>query len=126
MDATEPRPHQFVVRGKVGLGVAVEADTTGAEPLEVQSGDHALAAKPVQRPEQHAIKPALMGVLKEPGELLALLDALPTALTVDVLVDQLAAESGRAVLRPCSEAHATLFQPAHVVVGLNLFARFRD
>ena len=104
MDATEPRPHQFVVRGKVGLGVAVEADTTGAEPLEVQSGDHALAAKPVQRPEQHAIEPALMGVLKEPGELLALLDALPTALTVDVLVDQLAAESGRAVLRPCSEA----------------------
>ena len=76
MDATEPRPHQFVVRGKVGLGVAVEADTTGAEPLEVQSGDHALAAKPVQRPEQHAIEPALMGVLKEPGELLALLDAL--------------------------------------------------
>ena len=127
MDATEPRPHQFVVRGKVGLGVAVETDATGAEPLKVHDrGDHALAAKPVQRPEQHAIKPALMGVLKEPGELLALLDALPTALTVDVLVDQLAAESGRAVLRPCSEAHATLFQPAHVVVGLNLFARFRD
>ena len=64
MDATEPRPHQFVVRGKVGLGVAVEADTTGAEPLEVQSGDHALAAKPVQRPEQHAIEPALMGSSK--------------------------------------------------------------
>src|SRR4030095_4579394 len=77
---------QLISSREVRLGIAVEANAAGAEPLEVHDGwHHALPAEPVQCPEQHAIEFALVGVLEQSGKLLALFAALPAALAINVL-----------------------------------------
>src|SRR5262249_25376249 len=44
------------------------------------------AGEAVECPEQHAIELALMGILEQPGELLAALGVLPAGFMVDVFV----------------------------------------
>jgi len=63
--------------------------------LQVQDGrDHAFAGEAVERPEQHAIELALVGILEQRSELLAALGALPAAFMVNVLVHELVASAG--------------------------------
>ena len=50
---------------------------------------HAFAGEAVQGPEQHAIELALVGILEQCGELLAVFGALPAAFAVDVFVGDL-------------------------------------
>src|SRR5262249_11523811 len=77
------------------LGIAVKAHAVGSQPLQVQDGrDHAFAGEAVERPEQHAIELALVGILEQRSELLAVLGALPAAFMVNVLVHELVASAG--------------------------------
>src|ERR1700760_2070197 len=56
-------PHHLVVCREQRLCIAVKTYTVVCEPLEVADGwPHALAAEAVQRPAQHKIELALMGV----------------------------------------------------------------
>ena len=53
------------------------------------SRHHAFTAETVEGPEQHAVELALVSIFEQGGELLAVLDALPARVLVDVLVDDL-------------------------------------
>src|SRR6516165_2684534 len=87
--------HKLVVGGQVRLCVTVESHAVGSQPLPVQDGrDHAFAGEAVERPEQHAIELALVGILEQRSELLAVLGALPAAFMVNVLVHELVASAG--------------------------------
>src|SRR5262245_65953975 len=58
----------------------MEGHAVGVQPLEMMDRrHHALAAKAVERPEQHAIELAAAGVLEQGGKLLALARALAAA-----------------------------------------------
>src|SRR5215831_338301 len=58
-------PNHLVIGTEVRLGVAVECHAVGIQPLEVMDRrHHTLAAKAVERPEQHAIELAAAGVLE--------------------------------------------------------------
>ena len=77
------------------LGVAVEADAAGSKALQVHDGrHHAFAGEAVERPEQHAIELALVGIPEQRGELLAILDAFAAAFVVNVFVGDLVASAG--------------------------------
>jgi hypothetical protein len=87
--------HKLVVGGEMRLGVAVEADAAGSKALQVHDGrHHAFAGEAVERPEQHAIELALVSILEQRSELLAVLGALPAALVVDIFVQELVASAG--------------------------------
>jgi hypothetical protein len=62
------------------------------------------------RPEQHAIELALVGILEQCGELLAVLGALPAAFVVHVLMHELVASAG-----------APLSQLSELVLGILAF-----
>ena len=53
------------------------------------SRHHAFTGEPIEGPEQHTVKPALVGILEQGSELLAAISALPAALLVNVLVGDL-------------------------------------
>src|SRR5215472_18910464 len=55
---------------------------------------HALAAKAVERPEQHAIELAAAGGLEQGGKLLALARSLAAAHAVNVLAHEVVARTG--------------------------------
>ena len=57
-------------------------------------GHHALAAETIERPEQHAVEPALVGIVEQGGELLAFFGAFPAGLLVDVLMNDLMTSTG--------------------------------
>src|SRR5215469_875824 len=58
-------PNHPVIGTEMRLGVAVERHAVGVQPLEVMDRrHHTLAAKAVERPEQHAIELATAGVLE--------------------------------------------------------------
>jgi hypothetical protein len=61
----------------------------------VQDGrDHAFAGEAVERPEQHAIELALVGILEQRGELFAVFGAPFAAFMVNVLVHEFVASAG--------------------------------
>ena len=100
--------HKLVVGGEMRLGVAVEADAAGSKALQVHDGrHHAFAGEAVERPEQHAIELALVGILEQRSELLAILDAFATAFVVNVFVGDLVASDG-----------APLAQLSELVLGI--------
>src|SRR6516164_1815929 len=108
--------HKLVVGGQVRLCVTVESHAVGSQPLQVQDGrDHAFAGEAVERPEQHAIELALVGILEQRSELLAVLGALPAAFMVNVLVHELVAIAG-----------APLAQLSELVLGMLAFVVGRN
>jgi hypothetical protein len=72
--------------------------------------DHAFAGEAVERLEQHAIEFALVGILEQRSELLAVLGAFPAAFVVNVLVHKLVASAG-----------APLAQLSELVLGILAF-----
>src|SRR5215472_14882938 len=88
-------PDHLVIGTEVRLGVVVERHAAGIQPLEVMDRrHHTLAAKAVERPEQHAIELAAAGVLEQGGKLFALARALAPAHAVNVLADEVVAGIG--------------------------------
>ena len=57
-------------------------------------GTHAFAGEAIERPEQHAIELALVGILEQRGELFAVFGALFAAFMVNVLVHEFVASAG--------------------------------
>ena len=77
------------------LGVRVKADAVRTQALQIPNRrHHALAAEPVQRPEQDAIELAFGSIIEQRGELLALVGTLATALVVNVFMNDLMASVG--------------------------------
>src|SRR5262249_46874967 len=72
-----------------------EGHAVGVQPIEMMDRrHHALAAKAVERPEQHAIELAAAGVLEQGSKLLALARALAAAHAVNVFADNVVARIG--------------------------------
>ena len=72
--------HEFVVGREVCLRVRVEVHPTRREPLEVRNRRcQSLPREAVEGPEHHQVKLPAVGILEQPGELPAAIDALPTA-----------------------------------------------
>src|SRR5262252_1357164 len=70
----------------------MEGHAVGVQPLEMMDRrHHALAAKAVERPEQHAIELAAAGGLEQGSKLLALARALAAAHAVNVFADNVVA-----------------------------------
>src|SRR5262245_64449524 len=73
----------------------MEGHAVGVQPLEMMDRrHHTLAAKAVERPEQHAIEFAAAGVLEQGGKLLTLTRALAAAHAVNVFADNVVARIG--------------------------------
>src|SRR5262249_40689974 len=90
----DPADH-LVIGTEVRLGVAMEGHAVGVQPLEMMDRrHHALAAKAVERPEQHAIELAAACGPEQCGKLLALARALAAAHAVNVFANNVVARIG--------------------------------
>src|SRR5262249_61294415 len=98
------------------LRTAGNATAVERRALQVHDGrHHAFAGKAVERPEQDAIELALVGLLEQCGELLAVLGALPAAFMFNVLMHELVASAG-----------APLAQLSELVLGILAFVVGRN